>query len=221
VRTLSNIGLAVLLTITVVGAPAMAAPAKPVSAPLGVVVQAEHAMLGTDATSGGATIYEGDLLKTDVAGILRASLGGPQLYLRQSSSAQVRSLTNGFSADLKSGAVVISSKQGQSFELVADGAVIRPAGTDPVVAQITRVSPKELLLSSTRGALKVTLGSEVNTVEEGATYRMELDTEAADPASTGGPFHTVRSHFMRVALLGIGVATGVGIWRALISDCNP
>ena len=220
-RTLSNICLAVLLSMMVVGAPAMAAPAKPASAPLGVVVQAEHAMLGADATSGGATIYEGDLLKTDVAGLLRASLGGPQLYLRQSSSAQVRSLANGFAADLQSGAVVVSSKQGQSFELVADGAVIRPAGADPVVAQITVVSSKELLLSSTRGALKVTMGSDVNTVEEGSTYRMELETEAADPSSTGGPFHTVRTHFMRLALIGIGVGTGVGIWRALISDCNP
>jgi hypothetical protein len=221
VRTLSNIGLAVLLSVSVVVAPAMAAPANPASAPLGVVVQAEHAMLGADATSGGATIYDGDLLRTEGTGLLRASLGGPQMYLRQETITQVRKLPNGFSAELKSGSVVVASKQGQLFELLADGAVVRPSGADPVVAQITRVSAHELLFSSSRGALTVTMGDEVNTVEARASYRMEIETEAADPASTGGPFHTMRNHFLRVALIGIGVGTGVGIWRALISDCNP
>ena len=220
-RTLLNIGLAFLLGATIVAAPCMAAPANPASAPLGVVVQAEHAMLGVDTTSGGATIYDGDLLQTDYTGLLRATLGGPQMYLRPATSTQVRRLPNGFSADLKSGTVVVSSKQGQTFEVLADGAVVRPSGADPVVAQITRVSANELLFSSTRGAFTVTMGDEVNTVEAGASYRMEIESEAADPSSNGGPFHAARNHFKRVLLIGIAAGTAVVVWRALLSDCNP
>ena len=221
-RKLLNAGLAILSGIAIIAAPSMAAPASPASAPIGVVVQADHAKLGAETTSDGSTIYEGDLLQTDGTGTLRVSLSGPQLYLRQGTSTQVRRLPNGFSADLKSGTVVVSSKQGQAFELLADGAIARPAGADPVVAQITRVNANELLFSSTRGALKVTLGNEVQTVEEGASYRMEVvDTEAADPSSNGGPFHAARNHFKRIVLIGIAGGTAIGVWRALISEDNP
>jgi hypothetical protein len=220
-RTLLNSSLAVLLGVVMAGAPVMAAPANPASAPLGVVVQADGAMLGEDATSGGATIYDGDLLQTQGTGTLRASLGGPQMYLRQGTSAEVHRLANGFSADLKSGTVVISSKQGQAFELLADGAIVRPSGTDPVVAQVSRISAHEVLLSSNRGVLKVTMGEEVKTVEAGASYRMEVETDTADPASQGGPFHTARNRFVWVAIIAVSAATAVGVWRALVSDSNP
>src|SRR5258708_3747114 len=133
----------------------MAAPANPPSAPLGIVLQADRAQVGSDVTSGGSTVYDGDRLKTQIEGTLRATLGGPQLYLRHATSAQVHVLPNGFSADLTEGAVVVSTTEGQSFQLLADGATIRPVGTQPVVAQITRVNAKELQLTSSRGALEV------------------------------------------------------------------
>lgn len=223
-HTLLKASLVGFLSVALVGAPAMAAPASPASAPLGVVLQADRAQVGADVTSGGATIYDGDRLQTQVEGTLRATLGGPQLYLRNNTIAQVHGLPNGFSADLTSGTVVVSSSEGQTFQLLADGAVIRPVGTQPVVAQVVRVSANELRLSSSRGALAVTMGDEVRTVEAGTSYRMEVapDTDASDPGPQGsGPYHTARNRFLWIAIAGVSAAAAVGVWRALVSPSAP
>jgi hypothetical protein len=222
VRTLYKTSLVVFLSAALVGAPVMAAPASPASAPLGVVLQADRAQVGADVTSGGATIYDGDRLQTQGEGTLRATLGGPQLYLRNNTIAQVHGLANGFSADLTAGTIVVSSSEGQTFQLLADGAIIRPVGTQPVVAQVTRVSATELRLSSNRGALEVTMGDEVKTVEAGASYRMEVEADSADPGpQRSGPYHTARNHFIWIAIIGVSAAAGIGVWRALVSPSAP
>jgi hypothetical protein len=221
VRTLIKIVFMVAVSAALVGAPAMAAPASPASVPLGVVLQANRAQIGTDMTSGGATIYDGDILQTGGNGTLRARLGTSQMYLRENSAAQVTGLSNGFTANLTAGTVVVSSAQGQTFQLFANGATIRPVGTDDTVAQITRVSPSELVLSSTRGVLKVSMGEEVRTVEAGKAYRMKLEPDASDPGPQGGPYHTARNRFLWIAVFGISAGTGIGIWRALISPSQP
>ena len=212
-------GLTIILSAAIVGAPAMAAPANPVSAPLGVVLQADRAQTGVDTTMNGATIYDGDRLQTDYDGTLRVSLGGPQMYFRQHTAAQVHALPKGFSADLTMGTVVVSSKEGQAFQLLADGAVISPADGKPVVAQVTYVSPKELLLSSTHGALKVAMGSEVKTVEEGGSYRMEVESDASQPGPDGVATPTAKNKFVWVVVGAIVGGTAYGIYRA--TESNP
>ena len=203
----------------------MAAPATPASAPLGVVLQADRAQVGTDLTSGGATIYDGDRLQTQVEGTLRATLGGPQLYLRNNTTAQVHGLPNGFSADLLAGTVVVSSAEGQTFQLLADGATIRPTGAQPVVAQVTRISASVVQLSSSRGVLEVTMGDEVKTVDPGTSYRMEIAPDASassDPGPQGnGPYHTAKNNFIWIAIIGVSAAAAVGVWRALVSPSAP
>jgi hypothetical protein len=202
----------------------MAAPANPASAPLGVVLQADHAQVGADLTAGGATVYDGDRLQTQEMGTMRATLGGSQLYLRNGTAALVHGLANGFSADLTSGTVVVSSTEGQTFQLLADGATIRPVGTQPVVAQVTRISASVLQLSSSRGSLEVTMGDEVKTVEAGSSYRLEVAPDAAssDPGPQGnGPYHTARNHFIWIAIIGVSAAAGIGVWRALVSPSAP
>jgi len=221
VNTLLKTPLAVLLSIAIGAAPTLAAAANPATAPLGVVVQSDQAKLGGDAVSSGATIYDGDVLQTEGTGLLRANLGGPQMYLRQSTQAEVHRLPNGFSANLNSGTVIISSKQGQAFELLADGAVVRPAGADSVVALVTLVSDRQLLLSSSRGAFKVEFAGELKTVEAGESYRLELENDTADPAAPGAkdrPIGTRRVHPKWFLIAAIGLGTAVGTWLALVSE---
>ena len=206
-----------ILVMALVGMPVLGAPTSPASAPLGVIVQADNAQVGADL-SAGATIYDGDRLAT-TDGTLRARLGGPQLVLHTNTNALVHGLPNGFSADLATGTVVVSSSQGQTFELVADGATIRPAGTKGAVGQITRVNATELILSSSRGGLEVTYGEEVRTIEPGTTYRMEIEPEDAGPGADGGPLHSGRRRRAAYYAIAGGVAavTGILIWRALMS----
>jgi hypothetical protein len=220
VRTVTKAIFVAILTASLAGIPLLAGTPHPATAPLGVVLQADHAIVGTDLIATGATVYAGDTLETNESGTLRARLGGPQVFLRPSTTAQVQSLENGFSATLKRGTVVISSDASNTFELLADGAAIRPAGAQPVVAQVTLVNPNELLLTSTRGALLVSMGDEVRTVESGRSYRMEVESESSGPGpqgSGGGPLHTARNHFLLLVIVGAAAGTSIGIWRAVTS----
>jgi hypothetical protein len=221
VRILLKPGLVTVLGLVLAGVSAMAATPNPASAPLGVIVQADRAASGVDTTYSGSTVYDGDRLETTDKGTLRARLGGPELFLRASTTAQVHGLANGFSADLSRGTVVASSAEGQTFQLVANGATIRPANSQPTVAQVTFVSSKELMLTSTRGALLVSMGDEVKTVETGKSYRMEIDTDPGPQRAGGGPYHPARNRFLLFLILGVSAGTGIGVWRALISPDQP
>lgn len=217
-RTMYRGGVVALLSFALVGMPALVSAANPASAPLGVVLQADNAQVGADITVGGATIYDGDRLQTG-DGTLRARLGGPQMYLRANTVAQVHGLPNGFSADLGAGTVVVSSTGGQIFQLLADGVTIRPAGAQETIAQVTRVSANELLLTSTRGALEVSTDDGVRTIEAGSSYRMEVDPADSDPGPQGAPIHPGHRHrwLFYAGLTAIPIVTSIFIWRALIS----
>jgi hypothetical protein len=222
VRNVMNTVLIALVSAALVAAPVLAAPspASTPSAPLGIVVQADNAHVGTDRTYSGETIYDGDRLETPQGSTMRLQFGAEQMILRQSSSAQLHAIANGFSANLAGGSVVVSSAAGQTFELYADGATIRPATADPVSGQITVISPKELVLTSTRGVLKVTMGEEVKTVEAGSSYRMELESDdsAASPQQSASP--TARNRMIWIVIPAVAAVTGIVIWRALVSPSS-
>jgi hypothetical protein len=225
VGTLRYSTLIAVLTVTIIGVPAMAMPANSASAPLGSVLQAERAHLGADITYGGATIYDGDRLETQEDGILRARLGGSQLYLRPSTIAEVHSLPNGFLASLQHGTAIVSSPEGQTFQLVALGATIRPVGTHATVAQVMWMNPSELLLTASVGAIQVSLeGDDAKTIEAGNSYRMEIQPNGSGPQDTGDhgrPSHGGRNHAIYIWISVAAVAAGIGVWRALVSTSGP
>jgi len=79
-----------------------------------------------------------------------------------------------------------------------------------------------VILTSTRGALLVTMGDEVKTVEAGSSYKMEVETEESDPQQKRRlPVATARNHFILIAIGAIGVVTGIVIWRAVVSPNHP
>jgi len=222
VRTLLTAVLIACLGVVMMEAPVMAAPASSPSAPLGVVLAAENAHVGAGVTTSGATIYDGDHLTTPANSTLRVKLGSGQMVLRQNTTTDVHSFANGFSANLEAGTVVVSSAEGQTFQLVADGATIRPANAQPTSGQISMISPTELILTSNRGTLQVTMGDEVKTVEAGSSYRMEIETEDPGPSpNPQAPHATARNRFLWIAIPVVAAVTGVVIWRALVSPTTP
>lgn len=202
---------------------AQAAPASSPAAPLGVVMAAENAHVGAGVTASGETIYDGDRLETPAHSTLRVRLGAGQLVLRQNSVADVHSFPNGFAADLDAGTVVIASGEGQTFQLMADGAAIRPANEQAAAAQIERVSATELVLTGTRGTLLVTMGDETKTLEAGNSYRLEVQPEDPGPGPypQQSPNPTARSRFLWILIPALAVATGIVIWRATVSPSSP
>jgi hypothetical protein len=221
VRKICDAFLIAILGVMLLEAPVMAAPAGSPSAPLGTVLAADNAHAGVDATYSGATIYDGDRLVTQDIGTMRVRLGTGQMFLHQNTSTLVHSIPNGFSADLDVGTVSISSAEGQTFQLLADGATIRPASTHPTSAQIAKISPTELILTTTRGALQITMGDEVKTVEAGGSYKMEVESEDADPQRGRPPVAAARNHFIIIVIVALGIATALITWRALVSPSSP
>jgi len=219
VSSLRKTVIVAFLSVAFVAAPALASPASAPSAPLGVVLQAGSAKTGMDVAYDGATIYDGDRLQTNENSSLRVRLGGPQMFLSPNTAALVHALPKGFSANLTAGTVVVSAEAGQTFQVLADGVVIRPVGAGPTVGQITRINSSEVVLTGTRGMMEVAMGAEVRTVEPGHSYRMEVEAEAspADPAPSSGPYATAHNGFIWIVIAGVSVATAVGIWRALVS----
>jgi hypothetical protein len=213
--------LIAILGVMMLESPVMAAPPGTPSAPLGTVLAAENAHAGVDSTYSGATIYDGDRLVTEDIGTMRVRLGTGQMFLHQNTSTQVHGFPNGFSADLDVGTVTVSSSEGQTFQLLADGATIRPASSHPTIAQISKTSPTELILTLTRGALQITMGDEVKTVEAGSSYKMEVESEDSDPQRRRLPVAAARNHFIIIAIAALGIATGLIIWRAVVSPSAP
>lgn len=218
-RSLLKSCLLTIVSIMLIGIPIMAMPANPPSAPLGSVMQADRAHQGVDLASGGATIYDGDRLETQDDGTLRARLGKSQLYMQQSTIAEVHGLSNGYSANLLHGTVIASSPEGQTFQLLANGATVRPATAHATVARVTWVNANELLLTSNLGAIQVTYEGDVKTIEPGSSVRMEIKTdESAGPGPQGAPTHGGRNRAVYFVIAAAGVATGIGIWRVLVSS---
>jgi hypothetical protein len=224
VRTMFTVVLIATMSIMLIEAPVMAAPAGSPSVPLGVVMAAENSNVGASVPTSGATIYDGDRLQSPANSTLRVRLGSGQLVLRQNTTAVVHSLPNGFSANLGTGTVVVSSPAGQTFELIADGATIRPANAQAATGQISMISATELVLTGTRGTLEVTMGDEVKTVEAGSSYRLEVESEESGPGPAGQgqrPHATGRRRFLWIFLPAVGAVTGIVIWRALCSPDSP
>ena len=205
---------------TLITAPLVAAPAAPVISPIGIILQAENAQVGNGGATAGASIFNGDRLSTSTLGSLRASLGASQALLSAQSSADFHQSIHGFNADLNAGTIVLSAMTGETFLLHANGAVIRPATTQMTIAQVTRVSANELLLTSRKGGLEVSAEDEVKSIPEGSSYRMIIQPE--DPASQQVPHGgRNRNKIIWIIVVAAGVGAGIAIWRATISPDKP
>jgi hypothetical protein len=215
VRTFLKSGMAALLCTALTFSTAMAAP----SASMGVIIQAEHASLGSVPIANGSAIFDGDQLLTDASGNLRARLGQSQIYMMPNSNILVHRLSSGFSASMGSGTVVFSTAAGETFQVLANGATIQPATDKPTLAQVTYINANELLLTSRHGDLLVSMGDESKTVTEGSSYRMMIQ-----PGSGPGPqgmFSTGKNRFVLVLIVAAAVTATVTTILALETDVVP
>jgi hypothetical protein len=103
---------------------------------------------------------------------------------------------------------------------------------------VSVVGPKELLVRSTRGSVKVAVDDDERVIPEGMAYRIELDPTDAElaaaeaaaaaqgPEGVGSsrrraPRQAGRSRFIWFAI-GVGaIITGIALWEALESPDRP
>jgi hypothetical protein len=209
-----------LIAFLALAGPAVAATG-PRSAPIGSILQATHDKGEIDSTSEGTTIYDGDALATAVGSTLLARLGGPQMFLASNSGAIVHSIANGFSANLSVGTVTANAGKGQTFQLLADGFTVQPLGETPAIARMTLLNATQIELTSLKGTLKVSMGDQTDTIEPGTSYRLEVETEAEPGPAQNPPVASGRNRFKIVAIIILGAATAIVIWRATVSPSAP
>jgi hypothetical protein len=180
VRSISRTFLSITLAAALLPLPAFAANEKP----LGMVVQAQDAQIGTAAVAIGTTVYPGDTVETQMGGTLRLKVGGSQVYLLASSAATLSQRSDMVHALIKTGTVGFSSNGTDQVGLEIPEGIVSAANGQPAYGQVTMVGPREVVISAFRGTLVLDNDGELHTIAAGKSYRVTMDLE---PAATPAP----------------------------------
>jgi hypothetical protein len=222
---------AAALSVTLATAPLMGAPTASV---LGTVVTAERAHVDDGIASIGTTVFAGDKLSTEDQGSVQIRAGAARLLLLGASSAMVNDSEGTPSAKLLLGTATFSTGNARAFTLYASKAAIRAQSDAPTIGQVRLLNAKELLVTSKRGPLSVTVDGETQTIEDGKAYHVYLDpdmTAAQGPAGAGGgqgpsgrggsPLKAGRSRFLIVVVAATAIATYFAVSESLESPSRP
>ncbi|MCU1315476.1 MAG: hypothetical protein JWN63_798 [Candidatus Acidoferrum typicum] len=218
--------IAALLSYTLLITPVWAAP----SSSLGTVVYAYRAHVGAAQTSVGATVFSGDRLSTDQSGSVQVRAGAARLLLSGASIATLSQEDANPAATLTLGSATFSTANSNAFALHVASAVIRPNTNQPTIGQVTVLNPKELIVKSTRGSLRIAVEDDVREIPEGASYRIVLDPNAADAqgprgAGTkgygGSPMKAAKSRFIWFAIAATAVVTVITFQEVFESPARP
>jgi hypothetical protein len=224
---------AAALAVTLTAVPALAGPGNTV---LGTVTTAEKAHVGEGAAATGTTLYAGDRLSTDMQGSVQVRAGAARLLLQSASIADVNDTEGTPSAKLLRGTATFSTGNAHAFTLYASKAAIRAQSDAPTIGQVTYLNDKELLVTSKRGPLTITVEGETQLIAEGTSYHVYLDPEAnpQEPQGAGSgskgpgggkgngsPLKAGRSRFLIFAVGITAVATYFAVSEAFESAHRP
>ena len=218
--------LALLVSFSLLTTPVWAAPASS----LGTVVYADRAHVGAAMASVGATVFTGDRLSTEMTGSVQVRAGAARLLLSSASMATLSQDDSNPAATLTHGSATFSTANSKAFSLHVGSAVIRPNTDQPTIGEVTVLTPKELIIKSTRGSLSIAVEDDVRVIPEGVGYRIVLDPNAPDPQGPrgsgtkgygGAPIKAARSKFVWYAIAITAVVTFFAVQEALESPDRP
>jgi hypothetical protein len=147
------------------------------NSPIGAILSAARAHVGTAPASAGTTVFGGDILSTEQNGNLQIRAGASRFMLAGSSSAMLGHADGTPFAKLYSGTALFSTAMAKAFTLLASRAEIRPRDDVPTVAQVSIETPKQFIVRCRRGTLTVTADGETRIIPEGEAYRVTLDSD--------------------------------------------
>lgn len=220
-RSIARSSLAILLAAGLLDLPLLAAS----STALGLVIQAQEAMLDNSILAVGTTVYPGDTVQTDVGGTLRVKFGTAQIYLLSSSAATFSQKENVIHAIVGHGTVGFSSGPASDIEVEIPEGILRGAPGQEAYGQATITGPQEVVIAAYRGSLTLDNEGELHTIPAGKTYRVTMDLDASsdlipaaprgqDPGHDSGVRHPRRRRLAFDLLFVGGVAVGAYlIWR--------
>lgn len=180
-RSFGRTYLVLFLIVSLAGLPVRGAALEP----MGTVVLSSAATLDRAPARVGATLYPGDMLETSAGGQMRLSLGGSQIYLLSQSGAKLMGNPGGVKAELVRGTAGFTQTR-SAVQLVTPWATIHGTAQAMTQAQVTMVSPTELVVVAYRGPLLLEVGGVTSTLAEGHSYRV-LISFAQDVPSSQSP----------------------------------
>jgi hypothetical protein len=156
------------------------------------------------------------------------------LLLQGSSLAEVNDTEGAPSAKLLLGTATFSTGNAHAFTLFASKAAIRAQSNAPTIGQVTFINARELVVTSKRGPLTITVDDETQLIADGTSYHVYLDPNA-DPQGPqgagsgsgpgggrgGSPLKAGRSRFLIIAVGITGIATYFAVSEALESPHRP
>ncbi len=210
----------------------LAATPAPSSTPLGTIVYAERANVGTSAASLGSTLFGGDRISTDSMGTVQVRTAAARLKLSQGSSAILLEEPGSAGAILTAGMATFSTASANAFALHAFAATIKPNSDEPTVGQVMILGKNEIYLKSTRGALVCSVDGEDRIIPEGDSYRVVLDSAPGPhveqgPAGVGAkgnhypPLKGGRSRAIYFIAAGVAALTIYAVHEAYESPDRP
>lgn len=208
-----------LLATLLVAPPGFGSQAKP----LGVVLETQNATLRATDGLPGTTVFAGDTVSTDHRGRMRVRMGEAQIEVMPESVVIFEELNSVAGATLVHGTLSFSSPETGTVAVRVTGIVIRPQPKRFTHGQVTVVGPSELLVTSFRGPLELTLENESLVVPEGTTYHVvHGDRRGPGPVGAGAESarrERLRAFFVAFAAVGLPLAALL-IYQSLASPSS-
>jgi hypothetical protein len=228
-RDLLRISLAISLSFGLTTASISTASTTGSAPGFGTVVSAQRAHVGRAAASVGTTVFSGDSLDTDTLGSLQVRASSARLLLSGDSRVTWGTEEGNAAATLKNGSAVFSATNAKAFALHASSAVIRPVGDAPAVGSVAILSPRELMVSCSRGSLAISVDDDTKVIAEGTAYRVDLDpdqssdggTQSSWPGKQKQPKKSGKDRFLLYVIVFSAAATGIALYYALESPDKP
>lgn len=200
--------LAIFLSLITPGS-VLNAGASPGLDPMGTVTLASKAYFNAGEINAGTTVYDGDNLSTQEGGALQFRGHGALIYLPGASGITLHRLEKGTQVKLRIGTVSFSTGQAILLEVLADGAKVHALRDSTTVGQVTVLGPEELLVQTRRGDLKFEYRSQFETIREGTSCRILLDSPDTPPPGPPRRWGDTRPPFVEPPLLKIIVIGGI------------
>jgi hypothetical protein len=100
------------------------------------------------------------------------------------SNATLSDIPGGVAANLTYGTAGFSTSGAEPVEIRTSNGIVRSKGPDGSYGQVMIAGPHELIVTSFHGALDIDVDGQIQTVNDGQSYRVVVDDDPADQTDT-------------------------------------
>jgi hypothetical protein len=204
---------------------------------MGVIQQSNLGHIRQTTVTEGATVYPGEVLSTDIGGMIALTIGTAAFRLLEGTRAVFFAGANGPVAELRNGTLTYRKEAGApNLTIFASDVKVVTKGDAGASGHILILNPCEVRVSTGTGLVEVTSGDETQAMGERETYSVTPDNavieihSAVSPVEPGyheshthkscrpdqnnkkwgsAPVGTGSSHFLKLAAIGGAAVIGL------------